>query len=89
MPVDDYLTSEDVHGFNRRIVRDALANPGLPVLVHRPGRRGLHGGRGRLRTDHRLLDGIPQRRRMSRCMWSPTASPGCSCGGVDAAHAVA
>ena len=30
MPVDDYLTSEDVHGFNRRIVRDALANPGLP-----------------------------------------------------------
>ena len=30
MPVDDYLTSEDVHDFNRRIVRDALANPGLP-----------------------------------------------------------
>ena len=30
MPVDDYLRSEDVHDFNRRIVRDALANPGLP-----------------------------------------------------------
>lgn len=30
MPIDDYLTSEDVHDFNRRIVRDALVNPGLP-----------------------------------------------------------
>ena len=30
MPVDDYLTSPDVHDFNRRIVRDALVNPGLP-----------------------------------------------------------
>ena len=30
MPVDDYLCSEDVHDFNRRIVRDALVNPGLP-----------------------------------------------------------
>ena len=29
MPVDDFLTSEDVHDFNRRIVRDALVNPGL------------------------------------------------------------
>ncbi len=30
MPVDDYLRSKDVHDFNRRIVRDALVNPGLP-----------------------------------------------------------
>lgn len=30
MPVDDYLRSRDVHDFNRRIVRDALVNPGLP-----------------------------------------------------------
>ena len=30
MPVDDYVTSEYVHDFNRRIVRDALVNPGVP-----------------------------------------------------------
>ena len=30
MPIDDYLRSEDVHDFNRRVVRDALTNPGLP-----------------------------------------------------------
>ena len=30
MPVEDYLGSADVHDFNRRIVRDALVNPGLP-----------------------------------------------------------
>ena len=30
MPVADYLDSDDVHDFNRRIVHDALVNPGLP-----------------------------------------------------------
>lgn len=30
MPIDDYIGSDDVHDFNRRVVRDALANPGLP-----------------------------------------------------------
>ncbi len=29
MPVDEYLSHEDVHQFNRRIVRAALAEPGI------------------------------------------------------------
>lgn len=36
MPVDQYLRSPDVHDFNRCVVRDALANPGLPYSHFAP-----------------------------------------------------
>jgi len=36
MPIDVYLRSEDVHDFNRRIVLDALTNPGLAYSRVKP-----------------------------------------------------
>ncbi|MBV7339304.1 hypothetical protein KFU94_66020 [Chloroflexi bacterium TSY] len=33
MPVDEYLNSEFVGDFNKRIVRAALENPGLPTTA--------------------------------------------------------